>query len=281
MTTDAATSIADLLARIATQDDTARRDAEVVLCHVLDKRRSYLYAFPEQVLSGTVLDRFRALWARREGGEPVAYLTGRKDFWSFELEVGPATLVPRPDTETLVQAGLDRFDDAPLTMLDLGTGSGAIALAFATERPAWQIHATDIDSASLVLAERNARRLHIGNVRFWRSDWFAALDLAAMELIVSNPPYIADNDPWLRSPGVRAEPRRALVAAEAGFADLRAIIEGAMRYLKPGGCLILEHGHLQGATSRACFERCGYQRIETVLDLGAAERVTLGYKPLS
>jgi len=270
-------SIASILKSAATVDEDARRDAEVILCHVLGKSRSYLYAYSEVELNAEQHDVFDALWQRRCDGEPVAYLTGIKEFWSLEFEVNDQTLVPRPDTEILIEMALERVEAKPKRVLDLGTGSGAVALALARDRLNWNLIGVDIDEASVQLAKRNADRNGIVNAEFRCGSWYEPVANEKFDLIVSNPPYIADDDPWLQSHGVKHEPLRALVSADSGLADIKLIIAGAQSHLKAYGWLMLEHGHEQGAEVRELLLNAGFDVVETVQDLAGLDRVTIGF----
>lgn len=224
------TALVQAVARI--QSDSARFDAELLLCHVLDKPRSYLFTWPERELTEAQQSAFAALLARREAGEPVAYLIGQREFWGLPLEVSAATLIPRPDTETLVECALELLPEGPYRVADLGTGTGAIALALASERPAWQLVATDRVDAAAALARRNRDRLGLANVEILTGSWCEPLS-GHFEMILSNPPYIDPQDPHLSQGDVRFEPRSALVAAESGLADIRLIAEQAPEV--PGG----------------------------------------------
>ncbi len=249
-------------------------DAAWLLCHVTGKNQAWLRAFAEQPLSPTQWSAFQQLIARRSAGEPVAYLTGRQGFWTLELEVTPDTLVPRPDTELLVETALALLDDGPYQVIDLGTGTGAIALALASERPQWRMFATDIDRNSLQLAQRNAAHHRLG-VSILESHWLRQLGGQRFHLIVSNPPYIRADDPHLQGNGVRYEPLRALVSGADGLDDIREIIASAPQHLFDGGWLLLEHGHDQAAAVRALFAGSGWHDIGTHQDLGSNDRVTL------
>jgi release factor glutamine methyltransferase len=249
-------------------------DAAWLLCHVTGKNQAWLRAFAEQALSDEQWDAFQRLVARRGDGEPVAYLTGAQGFWTLELEVTADTLVPRPDTELLVETALDLLGDGPFQVIDLGTGTGAIALALASERPHWRVFATDIDAASLALAHRNAQRNQLV-VECVESHWLRQLGDQRFHLIVSNPPYIRADDPHLQGTGVRFEPLRALVSGADGLDDIREIIATAPQHLFDGGWLLLEHGHDQAAAVRALFASGGWRDIETRQDLGGNDRVTL------
>nr|WP_318381492.1 peptide chain release factor N(5)-glutamine methyltransferase [uncultured Enterobacter sp.] len=269
-----------LAARQLAASDSPRRDAEILLGFVTGKARTFILAFGETLLTPEQASRLTDLLARREQGEPVAHLVGEREFWSLPLFVSPATLIPRPDTECLVEQALARLPAACCHILDLGTGTGAIALAIASERPDCAVTAVDRMPGAVELATRNAEHLGIANVTVRQSDWFAALDGQQFGMIVSNPPYIDEQDPHLLLGDVRFEPRSALVAADDGLADLALIIRDARRFLLPGGYLLLEHGWQQGSAVRALFAAAGYQQIETCRDYGDNERLTLGRLPL-
>lgn len=274
-----ASGIRALLARAAAQidSDSAQLDAEVLLAHVLQQPRSYLVAWPEHVPDSAQQAAFSALVERRCAGEPVAHLTGRREFWSLDLDVTPATLIPRPDTESLVQCALAHLPvDAAGRVADLGTGSGCIALALAHERPACQVIASDVSSAALQVARANAARLGVTNIDFIASDWCDALGETSFDLIVSNPPYIAVDDPHLHSGDVRFEPHSALAAGADGLDDLRRIIACARAHLAAGGSLLLEHGYDQGAAVRQLLCAHGYRAVTTHCDLAGHERVSEG-----
>ena len=259
--------------------ESPRRDAEILLEHVTGKARTYLLAFGETLLTPEQEAQLAALLARRKTGEPVAHLTGEREFWSLPLYVSAATLIPRPDTECLVEQALARLPDGPCRILDLGTGTGAIALALASERPDCQVTAVDVMPDAVALAQRNLARLGFSNVQINQSSWFSALAQHAFEMIVSNPPYIDEHDPHLSQGDVRFEPLTALVAANDGLADIEHIITTAREHLVPGGWLLLEHGWTQGAAVRALFSAAGYASVEICRDYGGNERLTLGKKP--
>ncbi len=255
---------------------SARLDAELLLAHVLGKPRSYLRTWPEREPDAAQCAAFAALLARRSKGEPVAYLLGRQGFWSLELEVAPHTLIPRPDTELLVETALALGPGGPARVLDLGTGSGAIALALACERPAWQVLGVDRVAEAVALAERNGARLGLANARFVESRWFSALAGERFAMIVGNPPYIAADDRHLSEGDVRFEPASALVAGADGLDDIRQIVHEAPEHLEAGGWLLLEHGYDQAEAVRALFAARGFTDVESRRDLGGHQRITLG-----
>ncbi|ELY2510242.1 peptide chain release factor N(5)-glutamine methyltransferase [Cronobacter sakazakii] len=260
-----------------TASESPRRDAEILLAFVTGRTRTFILAFGETALTDDEHARLDALLARRAAGEPVAYLIGQREFWSLPLEVSPATLIPRPDTECLVEQALARLPATPCRILDLGTGTGAIALALASERPDCHVTALDIIPEAVALAKRNAQRLGIDNVTILQSHWFSALTDVRFSLIVSNPPYIDGDDPHLSQGDVRFEPKSALVADNAGLADLETLVTEARRFLEDNGWLMLEHGWQQGEAVRELFTRAGYQAVETCRDYGGNERLTLGH----
>lgn len=255
---------------------TPRLDAELLLADALGKPRSYLRTWPERELEGEQLTRFQASLQRRRQGEPVAYILGHQGFWSLDLEVAPHTLIPRPDTELLVESALELLPATPLSVLDLGTGTGAIALALASERPAWQVTGVDRVEDAVALAERNRQRLQLGNARFLHSHWFSALSGLRYGLILSNPPYIRADDQHLDQGDVRFEPSSALVAGDDGLDDIRAIIQAAPAHLLPGGWLLLEHGFDQAEAVRELLTAGGFVEVHSRRDLGGHERISLG-----
>ena len=268
-----------------------RVDAEVLMEFATGRSRTWLYTWGDSECPTWEHARFDALIAARAQGQPVAYLTGEREFWGLPLATSPTTLIPRPDTETLVEAALARAGTPTGRLLDLGTGTGAIALAFASEKPDWQVVGVDVRPEAVALAAHNARTLNITNATFLVSDWFSAFTLSSpsasspgspspgstFEIIVSNPPYIAADDPHLGQGDVRFEPRSALVAEADGMADLLHLITTAQAFLSPGGWLVLEHGYQQAPSVRQALKLAGYQSVESVQDMGGHERVTLGH----
>ncbi|HWV15089.1 MAG TPA: peptide chain release factor N(5)-glutamine methyltransferase [Cellvibrio sp.] len=283
MTSRTIASCLQCVSQLAAVSDSPRLDVEIILAHLLQKSRTYLFAWPEQPLTEAQATLFDALFARRLRGEPVAHIVGVREFWSLQFKVDSSTLIPRPDTELLVETALGLFaEDRKNTLrrlLDLGTGTGAIALALASERPSWQCLAVDKELAAVALAEKNRAEFKLNNVIVRQSDWFSAVAAApAFDIIVSNPPYIDPQDPHLTQGDVRFEPLSALIADNKGLADLELIIATAVNYLLPGAWLLLEHGYDQGAAVRDLFRAQQYREIKTLRDFGGNERVTLGQK---
>jgi len=259
--------------------ESAALDADCLLCAVLDCSRTYLFTWPERELDAAQWARLQALAARRAAGEPVAHLLGRREFWSLPLMVDASTLIPRPDTEVLVEQALARLPvDGTDPVLDLGTGTGAIALAIKSERPARPVWAVEQSAAALALARRNSAALNLP-LELRQGSWFAPLAGQRFALIASNPPYIDAADPHLAQGDVRFEPASALVADEQGLADLRHIIQLAPDHLLPGGWLLLEHGWQQGTAVRQLLSARGFVQVETCRDYGDQERVSLGQWP--
>ena len=255
-------------------------EASMLLAHVLGRTPAWLYAHGGDAIPGAEVLRFHELVERRAAGEPVAYLTGRRGFWTLDLAVTPDTLIPRPETELLVELALERVADGlPVRTLDMGTGSGAIALALARERPGAEVTATDRSAAALEVARRHALDHDIGNVRFALGDWYQPVRGMRFGLIASNPPYIADGDGHLERGDLRFEPAGALASGGDGLDALRVIAAGAREHLQPGGWLLVEHGLEQGPAVRALFAEAGLEAVETARDLEDRERVTLGRLP--
>jgi release factor glutamine methyltransferase len=252
-------------------------DAQVLLAHVVQRDRAWLVAHRDDELATAHADAFAALAKRRGEGEPVAYLTGTKEFWGLPLRISNAVLVPRPETETLVDLALEWIArDAGTRILDLATGSGAVALAIAHERPRAQVTATDVSSAALAVARDNATRLGLANVECVESDWWDALAGRRFDVIVSNPPYVAAGDPHLRQGDLRFEPEIALVAQSDGLSALRTIIANAGQFLDPSGALAVEHGYDQSDAVQGLFRDAGFREIVVRRDLAGIARVVGG-----
>jgi release factor glutamine methyltransferase len=256
--------------------DSARRDSEILLGHCLSKTRSWLYTWPEREVSIPDAERFKQLLAERRCGQPVAYLVGRREFWSLSLAVNQHTLIPRPETETLVSWALELTLPLNARVLDLGTGSGAIALALASERPGWQVQGVDASEDALAVARLNAVQLQLQRVSFARSNWYSAVLNQPFHLLVANPPYIDPLDKHLQQGDVRFEPQSALAAVQAGMADLVELVGTAGAHLHPGGWLLLEHGFDQGEAVRSLLRCAGFNGITTRQDLAGQERITGG-----
>lgn len=267
--------LAEILA--AARRQIARADAEVLLAHVLELPRSALIARDTDRVAAAAAERFEQLVRRRAAGEPVAYLRGLKEFWSLTLEVGPAVLIPRPETELLVEWALECLDAGRgAALADLGTGSGALAIALAKERPRARVTATDRSASALDVARRNAQH-HGARIEFVEGDWWAPLAGRRFDLVVANPPYLAEHDPHLAD--LAFEPAAALTAGADGLAALRAIVDGSAGHLAPGGWLLLEHGMGQGAAVRERLARAGFAEVQTRRDLAGLERATGGRLP--
>lgn len=271
----AAATVADVLAQARHHDE--RIDLRILLAHVLDRPQSWLLAHPEAELDADSRQGMDALWARRRAGEPVAYLTGEREFHGLPFRVTPAVLIPRPETELLVDRALELLPPgSPTHAVDLGTGSGAVAVALAFRRPLLQVVATDLSDTALAVALENAQRMGVeGRCSFRSGWWFQALGRERFDCIVSNPPYVADSDPHLAS-DLRYEPRGALVSGPDGLRDLTQIIAGASVHLHDGGHLLVEHGYDQAEAVRNRLRAAGFTLVESVRDLAGIERVTLG-----
>ena len=255
-------------------------DAEVLLSHVMAKHRAHLRARPEEQLSKEQKRAFEELVARRRSGVPIAYITGCREFWSLEFHVTPDTLIPRPETELVVELALLRLPaECTHRVADLGTGSGAIALAVAHERPGCTVIATDACPAALSIARWNAARLKVTNVEFHRGDWYQAVDNQRFHVLCSNPPYVREGDPHLTRGDLPHEPEAALVAGESGMEALQHIINDAQRHLHPGGWLILEHGYDQADEVTHRLRQKGFEDIESHSDIAGQARVAVGRAP--
>lgn len=263
-----------------TESDSAALDAEVLLCLVLQKQRSYLRAWPDLELPTDLALQYWALIKQRQQGMPVAYLTGYREFWSRDFQVTPDVLIPRADTELLIELCLALIPtDKSCKIIDLGTGSGIIAITLAAERPLAALTGTDFSLSALAIAKMNAEQHQIPNIQFYQSDWFAKVSDDDFYIIVSNPPYIAEDDEHLNLGDLRFEPRSALSAAESGLRDISMIIHAAYPRLISGGYLLIEHGYDQQQQVKTLFKECHYQHVQTVNDLAGLPRVTYGQRP--
>jgi len=257
---------------------SARIDAEILMMHTLACTRAFLYANPEFELSPAQADAFSSFIQQRLEGQPVAYLTGSSEFWSLPLRVSPAVLIPRPETELLVETALEKIPcDTQQRIADLGTGSGAIALAIASERPRCELHATDISPGAIMVAQENADRLGFSHVRFHTGSWTEPLQ-GKFHLVVSNPPYVDEADPHLEHGDLRFEPRGALTPGADGLAAIHTISHLVHPMLLEGGWLMFEHGWDQGPAVRDILKKTAYKNIKTLQDLQGHERVTIGAK---
>jgi len=295
--------LAEAVTQLADHSDSPALDAELLLSHVLRQPRSRLKSHPEEIPGDSAIREFRELLARRVDGEPLAYIVGYRHFWTLQLTVTPAVLVPRPETELLVeralslgseragqraghivsqsvnQIGHQTGDQVAAKIVDLGTGSGAIALALASERPHWQVTATDVSAAALEVARANAKRLALERVEFLQGSWFEPLAGRRFNLIVSNPPYIGAGEPEMQAPALRHEPRGALSPGPAALESLAAIVHSAPLYLEPGGWLLLEHGSTHGPDVAHELVGRGFGHVRSHRDLAGHERVTEGQWP--
>jgi len=274
----AMTSIRDALTHaattLATRHEAAMLEGEILLAHALAKSRTYLHTWPERTLNETELATFNQLVERRCDGEPSAYITGEQEFWSLSLEVTPDTLIPRPETELLVELALEKIPtDEHYNIADLGTGSGAIALAIASERPRSQMYAVDFSAEALAVAERNRDKHSLNNITLLHGDWLTPLSELTFDLIISNPPYIRENDSHLEQGDLPFEPRSALVATNNGLDDIQRIVSDSKARLTNGGWLLIEHGYDQATDVSEIFKQHGYHNITTHRDLGGQPRV--------
>jgi release factor glutamine methyltransferase len=267
--------LTEAIQQLKITSESARADAEILLAHCLQKSRTYLFTWPEKEVDGATATAFQHLLAERLRGVPIAHLTGYREFWTLNLKVTADTLIPRPETELLVETALSLLPASP-TILDLGTGTGAIALAIASERPEAHVIACDFSPAALAVAQENAHAHHIRNVQFVQSDWFSALPAQRFSLIVSNPPYIETDDPHLTQGDVRFEPLSALASGTDGLDDIRHIIQTAPQWLEAGGWLLLEHGYNQGVPATSLLRNAGFQKVRCLPDLAGNDRVSVG-----
>ncbi len=268
------------------QTDTPRLDCEIVLLTVLNqcspalRTKSWLLTWPEHPLNDTQFKQYQSLLAQRAQGKPIAYISGEKDFWSFTLKVTSNTLIPRPETELLVESALEKIPlNSSCKVLDLGTGSGAIALAIASERPQAQVTASDSSQQALNIAIANAQALNLSNVQFCQSSWFSDIAIEKFDIIVSNPPYIAQGDPLLEANVKKYEPLNALFSEQQGLKDIIDITQNVVNYSQPGSWLMLEHGYTQNQFLQTLFKNRGLVNIETRQDLNHLPRITMGQYP--
>jgi len=260
------------------ESDDARLDSQILLAYALNVSRTWLFTWPDKALDGATLTAFNALIEERKSGTPIAYITGYRDFWSLRLKVTPDTLIPRADTELLVETALTLKNvEKPCDVIDLGTGTGAIALSLANECPSWRITATDINPETLAVAKENAQTLELA-VSFKESAWFDAIN-DRYDLVISNPPYIESDDPHLLQGDLRFEPADALASGQDGLDDIRLLVQQALKHLKKDGYLLLEHGYQQAEAVRGLMAKAGYTDIETHQDIEDRDRVTLGKIP--
>jgi len=260
------------------ESDDARLDSQILLAYALNVSRTWLFTWPDKALDGATLTAFNALIEERKSGTPIAYITGYRDFWSLRLKVTPDTLIPRADTELLVETALTLKNvEKPCDVIDLGTGTGAIALSLANECPSWRITATDINPETLAVAKENAQTLELA-VSFKESAWFDAIN-DRYDLVISNPPYIESDDPHLLQGDLRFEPADALASGQDGLDDIRLLVQQALKHLKKDGYLLLEHGYQQAEAVRSLMAKAGYIDIETHQDIEDRDRVTLGKIP--
>lgn len=262
---------------LASCSDSALLDAELLLCLILDKQRSYLRAWPDKQLQTEQINRFLTLIKERQKGVPIAYITGNREFWSRDFHVTPDVLIPRPETELLIELSLRLIPEhKPFRIIDLGTGSGIIAITLAAERPRLNASATDFSLAALRIARINAKRHHVNNIQFHQSDWLDNIPDTKFNLIISNPPYIPEDDSHLQQGDIRFEPQTALCAAEQGLRDIKIITGTARKHLEPGGHLLIEHGYNQQERVQTIFKEFHYVNVQTYADLSGQPRVTYG-----
>lgn len=264
--------------QLAATSDSAQLDAELLMCAVLNKDRSYLHTWPERDLEATAENHFHALLQRRVNGEPIAHILGERHFWTLNLNVTKDTLIPRPETELLVELALEMIpQNTPLQILDMGTGTGAIALSLASERPSSQVTATDVSLAALTVAQQNALKLNINNVEFVQSHWFSELKNKQFDVIVSNPPYVCEDDIHLSQGDVRFEPVTALTSGADGLNDIREIIQHSLSHLKQQGVLLIEHGYDQSEAICELLNAADFKQVRDVNDYNHQPRVAIGY----
>jgi len=274
------TLLAHATKTLFSHSDSPLLDAEVLLGFVLGKPRTYLRAWCDNTLTDQQLSTFETLIKQRQKGTPIAYLTGTREFWSRDFTVTPDVLIPRPDTELLIELSLDLIPkDKAVNLIDLGTGSGIIAVTLAAERPNALVTAVDASLAALEIAQHNTRRHQLTNVEFYQSDWFTNVPKSLFDLVISNPPYIDSDDEHLQQGDVRFEPKTALIAKDQGLSDIQIIADKARNYLNPAGHLLIEHGYNQAPQVQAIFNALAYDKVQSYQDLSGQPRVTYGRKP--
>jgi release factor glutamine methyltransferase len=262
---------------LQTASDSAWLDAEVLLCTALGKERTYLRTWPDEALHPEQIAAFKHLFRQRQQGKPIAYITGKREFWSRDFQVTPDVLIPRPDTELLIELSLALIpDNQPCKIIDLGTGSGIIAITLAAEHPHINISATDISPAALHIAKMNAAKHRAEHIQFYRSNWFDNIPVGKFDLIVSNPPYLGEYDEHLQQGDLRFEPKTALISAKNGLSDIKIIAETARNRLEIGGFLLVEHGYQQQEDVQRLFKALDYCNVKTHTDLAGQPRVTSG-----
>lgn len=271
------TALIEAHALLSTQSDSARLDAEILLGHLLKVTRTFLYTHATDALDPDMLKAYQKLVLKRIAGEPIAYITGVKEFWSIPLSVNNSTLIPRPETELLVESVLTLLPQEEASILDLGTGSGAIAIALAVTKPLWKITAVDLNPSTLKVAKNNALTLGLNNITFIQSDWFTAIPEQQFDAILSNPPYIEENDPHLCEGDVRFEPLLALTSGADGLNALTTIIQHGPRYLKQNGIMLLEHGYNQAHVVKQLLKQAHFDKVQCFYDLQHHPRVSIGY----
>lgn len=271
------TALAEAVGLLDAVSESPLLDAEVLLCKILGKDRSSLRTWPDAELSAAQIHAYQALVNDRQQGKPIAYIIGKREFWSRDFHISPDVLIPRPDTESLVELSLRLIPkNQPCKIIDLGTGSGIIAITLAAERPHAQISATDISPTALQIAKANAAKHKVKNIQFYQSDWFDNIPAGKFDLIVSNPPYLAEDDGHLKEGDLRFEPLTALVADGQGLSDIQSIAETAYDRLENGGFLLVEHGYNQKERIQIIFGALGYYNVQTHCDLSKQPRVTSG-----
>jgi release factor glutamine methyltransferase len=271
--------LTDAAQTLSNNSDSPLLDAEVLLGFVLAKPRTYLRAWCDNTLTEQQVAAFTTLLKQRQQGTPIAYLTGTREFWSRDFIVSPDVLIPRPDTELLIELSLALIPkNGAVRLIDLGTGSGIIAVTLAAECPNAQVIAVDASLAALNIARQNATHHQLGNIEFYQSDWFTAVPQSQFDLVISNPPYIAADDEHLQQGDVRFEPKTALIADQQGLSDIQLIADKARCYLKAQGHLLIEHGYNQAAQVQGIFNALAYEDVQSYQDLSGQFRVTYGRK---